>query len=53
MLKVNDRVILANRAYLGTGTVTGVAKEGILVLWDRREKPEPILYPEKSIQCLK
>ncbi len=53
MFKVNDRVILANRAYLGTGTIMGVSKEGILVLWDRRETPTPILYPEKSIQCLK
>lgn len=52
-MKKGDRVIMAKRAYLGEGTVIQADKDGILVLWDRRDKAEPILYPKENLECLK
>lgn len=53
-MKKGDIVIMANRAYLGNGTVVKVDKEGVAVLWDRRDRSnDPIIYEEKALQLAK
>ena len=52
-MKKGDRVILAKRSYLGAGTVISLDKDGVLVLWDRQNGKEAVLYPKESLECSK